>query len=192
MPNILNHTTVDMAALEAHQFAPLVKVRCSPSLTSFVCLLYFPPCTVLDAATPPCRELCQAARDDCEPLITKFGFRWPFSCEQFPAAGELCVGAPDNVTTPPPPSPSAGTTALPPSAGTSAEPVRPTPAACGTAPPLTDLATVDHMLTQLLQYSERLQRMQEQSLQMEQRTLRLEQRKLRLEIELLQRQLRSG
>ncbi|XP_037081189.1 frizzled-1-like [Pollicipes pollicipes] len=129
MPNILNHTTVDMAALEAHQFAPLVKVRCSPSLTSFVCLLYFPPCTVLDAATPPCRELCQAARDDCEPLMTKFGFRWPFSCEQFPA---------------------------------------------------------------LLQYSERLQRMQEQSLQMEQRTLRLEQRKLRLEIELLQRQLRSG
>ncbi|XP_037088312.1 frizzled-7-B-like [Pollicipes pollicipes] len=185
MPNILNHTTLDMAALEAHQFAPLVKVGCSPSLASFLCLLYFPPCTVLDVATPPCRELCQAARDGCEPLMNKFGLRWPFSCEQYPAAGGLCAGAPVNVATSPPPPPPARTTSAPPSIGTSAEPVRPTPAACATAPPLTDLAAIDRMLTQLLQYSERLQELHEQN-------LRLEQQKLQLEIELLQRQLRSG
>ncbi|NXQ61831.1 FZD1 protein, partial [Anthoscopus minutus] len=45
---------------------------------------------------PPCRSLCERARQGCEALMNKFGFQWPdtLRCEKFPVhgAGELCVG----------------------------------------------------------------------------------------------------
>ncbi|NXW74370.1 FZD1 protein, partial [Hirundo rustica] len=53
-------------------------------------------CTVLEQALPPCRSLCERARQGCEALMNKFGFQWPdtLRCEKFPVhgAGELCVG----------------------------------------------------------------------------------------------------
>ncbi|XP_012694181.1 frizzled-1 [Clupea harengus] len=96
MPNLLGHTNQEDAGLEVHQFYPLVKVQCSPDLKFFLCSMYAPVCTVLDQALPPCRSLCDRARQGCEALMNKFGFQWPDSlaCEQFPVhgAGELCVG----------------------------------------------------------------------------------------------------
>lgn len=103
MPNLLNHRNQDDAGLEAHQFFPLVKVKCSPDLKFFLCLLYAPPCSsTLEDPIPPCRSLCTSARLGCEPVLNRFNFAWPenFECGRFPdgGPGELCVGG--NVTWP--------------------------------------------------------------------------------------------
>ena len=95
-PNMLKHRTQEEAALEVHQFFPLVKVGCSNYLAFFLCSVYAPICTVLETPVPPCRELCNNARDGCEKLMKRFGFTWPepLSCEKFPLFGEeICVGA---------------------------------------------------------------------------------------------------
>nr|XP_057940064.1 frizzled-7-like [Doryrhamphus excisus] len=96
MPNLLGHTNQEDAGLEVHQFYPLVKVQCSADLQFFLCSMYAPVCTVLDQAIPPCRTLCERARQGCEALMNKFGFQWPekLRCENFPVhgAGEICVG----------------------------------------------------------------------------------------------------
>uniref|UniRef100_A0A3Q0RPE9 Frizzled class receptor 7a n=1 Tax=Amphilophus citrinellus TaxID=61819 RepID=A0A3Q0RPE9_AMPCI len=96
MPNLLGHTNQEEAGLEVHQFYPLVKVQCSLDLKFFLCSMYAPVCTVLDQAIPPCRSLCERARQGCEALMNKFGFQWPerLRCENFPihGAGEICVG----------------------------------------------------------------------------------------------------
>ncbi|EPY77234.1 frizzled-7 isoform 1 [Camelus ferus] len=96
LPNLLGHTNQEDAGLEVHQFYPLVKVQCSPELRFFLCSMYAPVCTVLDKAIPPCRSLCERARQGCEALMNKFGFQWPerLRCENFPVhgAGEICVG----------------------------------------------------------------------------------------------------
>lgn len=93
MPNLLSHQKQEDAGLEVHQFFPLVKVKCSPHLKFFLCTMYVPVCTVLEEAIPPCRSLCNQARNGCESLMNKFGFYWPESlqCDQFPPDG-LCVG----------------------------------------------------------------------------------------------------
>jgi len=108
MPNLLNHQKQEDAGLEVHQFFPLVKVQCSKDLKFFLCSMYAPVCTVLENPIPPCRKLCVSARNGCESLMNKFGFKWPESlrCENFPEKG-LCVG--ENSSEPidptPPPSP---------------------------------------------------------------------------------------
>ena len=93
MPNLLNHQKQEDAGLEVHQFFPLVKVQCSKDLKFFLCSMYAPVCTVLENPIPPCRKLCVSARNGCESLMNKFGFKWPESlrCENFPEQG-LCVG----------------------------------------------------------------------------------------------------
>ena len=95
-PNMLKHRTQEEAALEVHQFFPLVKVKCSEYLAFFLCSVYAPICTVLETPVPPCRQLCTSAREGCEQLMERFGFTWPesLSCEKFPKfeSDEICVG----------------------------------------------------------------------------------------------------
>ncbi|KAF5898733.1 frizzled-7, partial [Clarias magur] len=95
MPNLLGHTNQEDAGLEVHQFYPLVKVQCSPDLKFFLCSMYAPVCTVLEQAIPPCRTLCERARQGCEALMNKLSFQWPerLKCKNFPmrGAGENCV-----------------------------------------------------------------------------------------------------
>lgn len=85
MPNLLNHQKQEDAGLEVHQFFPLVKVQCSPKLKFFLCTMYAPMCTVLEKAIPPCRSLCNEARNGCGMLMSKL------KCEKFPESG-MCVG----------------------------------------------------------------------------------------------------
>nr|QDW65359.1 frizzled1/2/7 [Himerometra robustipinna] len=93
-PNLLNQNQED-AGLEVHQFYPLVKVECSEDLKYFLCSMYAPPCTMVDFAIPPCKSLCQSARNGCETLMNRFGFQWPdkLNCDLFPEQrpGILCV-----------------------------------------------------------------------------------------------------
>lgn len=96
-PNLLDHQRQDDAALEAHQFHPLVAVKCSPVLQFFLCTVYAPVCTALDRPVPPCRGLCLAAKQGCEAIMSKFGVPWPgnLDCEKFPEKNTpetLCVG----------------------------------------------------------------------------------------------------
>ncbi|OXB64280.1 UNVERIFIED_CONTAM: hypothetical protein H355_002543 [Colinus virginianus] len=95
LPNLLGHTNQEDAGLEVHQFYPLVKVQCSAELKFFLCSMYAPVCTVLEQAIPPCRSLCERARQGCEALMNKFGFQWPerLRCENFPVHG-AAQGAP--------------------------------------------------------------------------------------------------
>ncbi|XP_038131865.1 frizzled-7-A-like [Cyprinodon tularosa] len=96
MPNLLGHSNQEEAGLEVHQFYPLVQIQCSAELQFFLCTMYAPVCTVLERAIPPCRSLCEQARQGCEELMNKFGFQWPdrLRCQNFPlhGAGEICVG----------------------------------------------------------------------------------------------------
>ena len=96
MPNLLNHMKQGVAGLEVAQYIPLVKVGCSSKLSLFLCTLYVPVCTIMGQAIPPCRGLCEEARNTgCEALMNKFGFKWPdtLRCDQFPVEdrGEVCV-----------------------------------------------------------------------------------------------------
>ncbi|KAM7371591.1 hypothetical protein PAMP_008810 [Pampus punctatissimus] len=107
MPNLLGHYNQEDAGLEVHQFYPLVKVQCSPELKFFLCSMYAPVCTVLEKAIPPCRSICEKAKQGCEALMNKFGFQWPdrLRCENFPVLGDgqICVGQNDSsaATVPP-------------------------------------------------------------------------------------------
>ncbi|XP_017284921.1 frizzled-2 [Kryptolebias marmoratus] len=96
MPNLVGHYNQEDAGLEVHQFYPLVKVQCSPELKFFLCSMYAPVCTVLEKAIPPCRSICESAKQGCEALMNKFGFQWPerLRCENFPVHGDgqICVG----------------------------------------------------------------------------------------------------
>ncbi|XP_052674002.1 frizzled-1-like isoform X2 [Crassostrea angulata] len=99
VPNLLNHQKQEEAGLEVHQFFPFVKAQCSPQLKFFMCTVYAPVCTVLEEAIPPCRSLCNKARNGCEMLMSKFGNGWPagLKCEKFPESG-VCVGEPTEST----------------------------------------------------------------------------------------------
>ena len=100
-PNAFNHATQEEAALEVHQFYPLVKSNCSSELTTFLCSLYAPICTILPGPVPPCRELCTRVKDACLPVLLNFGFSWSqqLACDQFPSLGKaVCVNV--SLTTP--------------------------------------------------------------------------------------------
>ncbi|KAF0296096.1 Frizzled-1 [Amphibalanus amphitrite] len=103
LPNLLGHATQDEAGLEVHQFFPLVKVKCSADLQLFLCLMYAPVCTQLEKPLPPCRSLCLSARNGCESLMNKFGFKWPekLECSKFPEAGPNVLCAAQNESSSP-------------------------------------------------------------------------------------------
>ena len=106
MPNLLNHVKQDDAGPEMHHFSPLVKLKCSPDFKFFLCVMYAPPCTIIDRALLPCRSLCESARRGCERLMNDFGFQWPenMECSKFPENKEsvLCVGKNESSPTEPP------------------------------------------------------------------------------------------
>ncbi|XP_057325918.1 frizzled-like [Microplitis mediator] len=96
IPNSFNHQNQDDAGLEINQFAPLVKVNCSPDLRAFLCAMYVPVCTVLEKPLPPCRSICERAKAGCERIMISFGFHWPsdLECSKLPVYGDpdnLCV-----------------------------------------------------------------------------------------------------
>ncbi|VDO24104.1 unnamed protein product [Haemonchus placei] len=72
------------------------------TFTELAGLRYAPVCTQLEKPIQPCRDLCLSAKNGCESLMIKFGFRWPeqLDCKHFPTEG-ICVG--ENKTSTPPP-----------------------------------------------------------------------------------------
>lgn len=96
MPNLLGHNKQEDAGVELQQFSPLLKAQCSPEMKFFLCSMYLPVCTVLEEAIPPCRTLCERARQGCEAHMNQTGFQWPedLRCESFREFGDghICVG----------------------------------------------------------------------------------------------------
>ena len=81
LPNLLGQTSQEDAALEVHQFFPLVQVNCSPYLKRFLCAMYTPKCSPNQAQHKPCRSLCENAKAGCLPIMETFGFSWPDSLD---------------------------------------------------------------------------------------------------------------
>lgn len=99
MPNRFNHENQKEAALEVHQFWPLVQIHCSPVLNFFLCSLYAPVCDkTYGKELLPCRSVCEQAKLGCLKLMQQHGFAWPekMECDKWPSKtdGKLCM-APD-------------------------------------------------------------------------------------------------
>lgn len=106
MPNLVGHTHQKDAAIQVHEFIPLVQIGCSRLLKFFLCSLYAPMCTEMVDETlvvPACRSMCLEVRSKCEPVLKRFSFKWPsmLDCSQLPEKSDprkkLCMAAP-NVT----------------------------------------------------------------------------------------------
>ena len=101
-PNQFWHEDQSEAALEVHQFWPLIQINCSPMLKPFLCSMYVPVCGDTDKTVRPCRSTCEEARKGCKDLMKTYGFKWPqkFNCVLFPEKKDdpYCLGKDFNAT----------------------------------------------------------------------------------------------
>ncbi|XP_069476234.1 frizzled-10 [Ambystoma mexicanum] len=104
MPNLMGHENQREAAIQLHEFAPLVEYGCHGHLKFFLCSLYAPMCTEqVSTPIPACRVMCEQARLRCSPIMEQFNFKWPDSldCSKLPNKNDpnyLCMEAPNNGT----------------------------------------------------------------------------------------------
>lgn len=102
MPNLLGHFSQGQAAIQVHEFMPLVDIGCSNYLRFFLCSIYAPMCTpVVGTAIPSCRSICLEVRAKCLPVLRTFNFTWPaaLNCSRLPTpeGDGLCMEYP-NIT----------------------------------------------------------------------------------------------
>ncbi|EHB14559.1 Secreted frizzled-related protein 1 [Heterocephalus glaber] len=98
LPNLLEHETMAEVKQQASSWVPLLNKNCHMGTQVFLCALFAPVC--LDRPIYPCRWLCEAVRDSCEPVMQFFGFYWPemLKCDKFPE-GDVCIAmTPPNAT----------------------------------------------------------------------------------------------
>uniref|UniRef100_UPI00358E43AA secreted frizzled-related protein 3-like n=1 Tax=Myxine glutinosa TaxID=7769 RepID=UPI00358E43AA len=89
VPNLLHHGTQGNAALAIEPFQALLDTNCSRDLRFFLCAMYAPVCAgalVADDPIRPCRAVCARARARCEPVVLRYGHRWPeaLACDSLP------------------------------------------------------------------------------------------------------------
>ena len=100
-PNTIGHDTQLEASAAFPEWLSEVPEhsQCAKSARRFACLVYFPVCTILPNAIPPCLEMCQQARELCAADFARLGRRWPeeLSCDTLPPAGGnvVCFDAAD-------------------------------------------------------------------------------------------------
>ncbi|XP_076445592.1 frizzled-9-like [Babylonia areolata] len=103
MPNLVGHGNQKDAAIQVHEFIPLVRIGCSRFLKFFLCSLYAPMCTELVDETliiTACRSMCLEVKSKCEPILKRFNLPWPsmLACEKLPEKSDpkrnLCMEAP--------------------------------------------------------------------------------------------------
>lgn len=95
VPNSFGHRSQRQALNELQPLVPLVRLPSSKDITFFLCSLYFPMCTILETAIPPCRSLCLRAKSGSEAILKAFGHTWPkkLDCQRFPelGRGHTCI-----------------------------------------------------------------------------------------------------
>lgn len=95
-PNFRQHKTQEEANLELTGYLPLIQQKCSNAIVHFLCAVYAPVCVSVPGfniplTLAPCREVCEAVRAGCEPLLVANDFNWPshLDCDNFPAAKDI-------------------------------------------------------------------------------------------------------
>ncbi|CAG0880759.1 unnamed protein product [Darwinula stevensoni] len=100
MPNYIGHTNQAEAAIQVHEYKPLVEVGCSRHLRFFLCSLYAPMCTPqVDVPIPSCQSICREVQEGCLPVLRKFNFEWPqmLNCSRLPVPNKgLCMEFPES------------------------------------------------------------------------------------------------
>ena len=90
MPNLVHHNTQQNARLVFQRFEELLDRRCSDVLLFLLCAIYVPICPVSllqRAAIPPCRDVCERAKQGCEPVMNRYNVSWTdafFDCSRLP------------------------------------------------------------------------------------------------------------
>ncbi|KAG7172782.1 Secreted frizzled-related protein 4-like [Homarus americanus] len=88
LPNLLHHSTQENAQLAMDQFEVAFGMDEMFRPAGVLCSMYAPICTVgfVHEAIPPCRSVCEAAKQGCEPLLAKFDIAWPanLQCDHLP------------------------------------------------------------------------------------------------------------
>ena len=116
-PNYRNQFSQMAANSELQNFLGLAERVCSNAVVHFLCSVYAPFCDLTQPQfrVPPCKELCEYVRADCEPLFIQFDLTWPphLDCSLYPTSAEdpiaFCpsnlssVEIPSNIRTNPPP-----------------------------------------------------------------------------------------
>ena len=99
MPNMMGHQDQAAAAIEVHEFKPLVEMGCSKYLKFFLCSIYAPMCAEqVDLPIPACQTLCLEVKNRCAPVLKSLNFPWPeaLQCDNLPRPENgLCMEHPD-------------------------------------------------------------------------------------------------
>merc|ERR1711892_271375 len=99
MPNLMGHQDQAAAAIEVHEFKPLVEMGCSKYLKFFLCSIYAPMCAdQVDLPIPACQTLCLEVKNRCAPVLKSLNFPWPeaLECDKLPMPENgLCMEHPD-------------------------------------------------------------------------------------------------
>lgn len=94
IPNMLGHDSLREVQQQSAAWLPLISKHCHRDTKKFLCSLFAPVCLPeVSGPVSPCRNLCEAVRDGCVPVMSAFGFPWPymFNCTRFPHETELCI-----------------------------------------------------------------------------------------------------
>ena len=90
MPNLVHHNTQQNARLVFQRFEELIDRHCSDVLLFLLCAIYVPICPVSllqREAIPPCRDVCERAKQGCEPVMNRYNVSWTdafFDCSRLP------------------------------------------------------------------------------------------------------------
>ena len=88
------HTLFFCFSSQAHEFLPLVDIKCSEHVRLFICSVFAPMCTpeIPYGVVPPCRSLCEHVKSSCLPILLRLNFTWPavLECQNFPQ-NDLCM-----------------------------------------------------------------------------------------------------
>ena len=82
-PNMRGHASQHEANTELLLLTPFLEVSCSDLFLQLVCAVYAPYCITrypgVDSAVciPPCKELCDEIKKECEPVLQEHNLTWP-------------------------------------------------------------------------------------------------------------------
>lgn len=94
IPNLLGDQDLQTALIRFSMYRPLLASNCSDHLLLFLCSYYLPLCTRVEKLLPPCRYVCETARDDCAALMNQHRLLWPdeLDCNRFRRDPDFCFG----------------------------------------------------------------------------------------------------
>ncbi len=94
-PNWRDQTRLSEADQELNTYLPVIQTGCSETIVHLLCTIYAPFCQpdLPHIRLPPCKEICLAAREGCEPVFQRFNHQWPpaLDCDRYPSRDETLL-----------------------------------------------------------------------------------------------------